>query len=50
MTAWNASPTPFVWTASVEGILEKLARCRRRLDQIELGCTKPKSAENRKIK
>jgi transposase len=42
MAAWNANPTPFVWAATVERILEKLARCRRRLEQIQPGCTKPK--------
>jgi transposase len=42
MRAWNANPTPFVWTASVEKILDKLARCRRRLEQIQPGCTAPK--------
>ena len=42
MAAWNANPTPFVWAATVEKILEKLARCRRRLEQIQPGCTKPK--------
>ena len=39
---WNASPVPFVWTASVEKILEKLERCRRRLEQLEPGCTRPR--------
>ena len=42
LAAWNANPTPFVWTASVERILEKIARCRQRLEQIEPGCTLPK--------
>lgn len=42
MSAWNAKPTPFVWTATVEKILEKLDRCRRRLEQIQPGCTKPR--------
>ena len=37
LDAWNANPTPFVWTASVEKILEKVERCRRRLEQIEPG-------------
>ena len=41
LEAWNASPTPFVWTASVEKILEKVKRCRRRLEQIEPGSTRP---------
>ena len=34
LTTWNTQPTPFVGTASVEKILEKVARCRRRLEQI----------------
>jgi len=40
--AWNTQPKPFVWTASVEKILEKLARCRNRLEQIQPGCSQPK--------
>jgi transposase len=32
LTAWNAHPTPFVWTATVEKILEKVARARQRLE------------------
>ena len=43
MQAWNSNPSPFVWTATVEKIVEKLERCRRRLEQIEPGCTQPKS-------
>jgi transposase len=42
LTAWNANPSPFVWTASVEKILEKLTRCQRRLEQIQPGCTEPR--------
>jgi len=42
MTAWNANPSPFVWTANVEKILEKFARCQHRLEQLQPGCTKPK--------
>lgn len=42
MTAWNANPAPFVWTARVEKILEKLARYQHRLEQIQPGCTKLK--------
>jgi transposase len=41
--AWNVNPSPFVWTASVEKILGKLARCQHRLEQIQPGCTKTKS-------
>lgn len=39
---WNNNPTAFVWTASVEKILAKIARCRRRLEQVQPGCTQPK--------
>lgn len=48
MQAWNANPTPFVWTATVESILEKLTRCRNRLERVEPGCTKPKSRKHAK--
>ena len=44
--AWNANPTPFVWTATVEKILEKFARCQRRLEQIQPDCTKSKRKTN----
>lgn len=42
MAAWNAHPKPFVWTARVEKILEKLDRCRRRLEEVQPGCTQTK--------
>lgn len=44
LSAWNADPSPFVWTASVEKILEKFTRCQRRLDQLQTECapTNPK--------
>jgi transposase len=42
LAAWNTNPTPFVWTASVERILEKIARARQRLEQIAPGCTQSK--------
>jgi transposase len=42
LTAWNANPKPFVWTATVDSILAKLARCRQTLEQIQPGCTAPK--------
>ena len=32
LTAWNKNPKPFVWTATVESITEKLSRCRRTLE------------------
>src|SRR5712675_1604941 len=48
LNAWNESPKPFVWTATVESIQEKLTRCRRTLEQIKPGCTSPKSRKRKK--
>ena len=42
VTAWNENPKPFVWTATVNSIVAKLARCRQTLEQIQPGCTSPK--------
>jgi len=49
LEAWNENPNPFVWTATVESILAKLARCRQTLEQIKPGCTAPRSRK-KKIK
>jgi len=46
LAAWNTNPMPFVWTASVEKILEKIARSRRRLEQIQPGCSLAKRRTN----
>ena len=46
LESWNTNPTPFVWTASVERILEKIARARQRLECIQPGCTQPKRRAN----
>ncbi len=48
LTAWNQDPKPFVWTATVESIQEKLTRCRQTLEQIKPGCTTPKSRKQKK--
>ena len=48
LQAWNQDPKPFVWTATVESIQEKLTRCRRTLEQIKPGCTSPKSRKQKK--
>jgi transposase len=42
LATWNDHPKPFVWTATVEMIQEKLARCRQTLEQIQPGCTQPR--------
>jgi len=43
LAAWNENPKPFVWTATVDSIVAKLARCRQTLEQIQPGCTIPKN-------
>jgi transposase len=49
LQAWNQDPKPFVWTATVESIQEKLARCRRTLEQIKPGCTSPKPRKRKPL-
>src|SRR5437588_1173053 len=43
LASWNEDPKPFVWTATVESIMEKLSRCRQTLEKIQPGCTLPPS-------
>lgn len=40
LQAWTEEPNPFVWTATVESITEKLSRCRQALEKIQPGCTR----------
>lgn len=47
LSAWNEHPKPFVWTATVESILAKLARCRQTLEQIQPGCTVRKTRKGK---
>jgi transposase len=47
LAVWNQKPQPFVWTATVESILAKLTRCRQTLEQIQPGCTAPKSRKRK---
>jgi len=42
LAAWNEKPKPFVWTATVESIVEKLSHCRQTLEKIQPGCTLPR--------
>jgi len=49
LAAWNEKPKPFVWTATVESIQAKLARCRQTLEQIKPGCIAPPTRK-KKIK
>ena len=50
MAAWNENPKPFVWTATVESIVEKLSRCRQTLEKIQPGCTLPRRGKAQKPK
>jgi transposase len=43
LAVWNDNPKPFVWTATVDAIVAKLTRCRQTLEQIQPGCTAPKT-------
>jgi transposase/transcriptional regulator with XRE-family HTH domain len=47
LEAWNENPKPFVWTATVESIQAKLARCRQTLEQIKPGCTAPRTRKKK---
>jgi transposase len=47
LAIWNDNPKPFVWAATVESIVAKLARCRQTLEQIQPGCTLPKSRKRK---
>jgi transposase len=47
LAAWNERPKPFVWTATVDSILAKLARCRQTLEQIQPGCTLPRTPKRK---
>jgi hypothetical protein len=49
LKTWNEKPKPFVWTATVESIQEKLTRCRRTPEQIQPGCTSPKRRKSKKM-
>src|SRR5271157_5932101 len=42
MSAWNDNPKPFVWTATVEDIVKKIARARAKMEQIKPGSTQPR--------
>ena len=50
LTVWNKDPKPFVWTATVESITEKLSRCRQTLERIKPGSTSPRSRKRRRKK
>src|ERR1700693_2062543 len=47
LNAWNEDPKPFVWKATVESIQAKLSRCRQTLEQIQPGCTRPRTKKRK---
>ena len=47
LSAWNTDPKPFVWTATVESIVEKLSRCKQTLELIKPGWTRPRMRKNK---
>jgi hypothetical protein len=49
LIAWNEDPKPFVWTATVESIQEKLNRCRQTLEKIQPGCTSQKPRKRKTL-
>ena len=42
LAAWNEKPNPFIWTAKVETIMEKIERASAKLEAIKPGCTQPR--------
>ena len=42
MRIWNQNPKPFIWTASVGKIIEKIERARIKMEQIKPGSSLPR--------
>jgi transposase len=47
LKAWNQKPKPFIWTATVEGIMQKIERARAKLEEIKPGCAQPRGKKKR---
>jgi transposase len=47
LAAWNEAPRPFIWTATVENIVQKLQRARAKLEQVKPGCTQPRRRKSK---
>jgi hypothetical protein len=47
MQAWNENPKPFIWTATVGQIIEKIDRARAKVEQIKPGSTLPRRKKKR---
>jgi hypothetical protein len=46
LRAWNENPRPFVWTATVQNIMDKINRGRAALEMIQPGGRKRKNEKN----
>ena len=44
----HLNPNPFVWTATVDSIVAKLARCRQTLEKIQPRCTRVRTTKRHK--
>jgi transposase len=42
LAAWNEDPKPFVWTAKLQEILQKIERARAKLESLKPGSTLPR--------
>jgi len=49
MQAWNENPKPFIWTATVGQIIEKIERARVKMDRIKPGSTLPRGKKKAAI-
>jgi hypothetical protein len=49
MRSWNEHPKPFIWTATVEGIMTKIERARVKMEQIKPGSTLPRGRKKKEI-
>jgi transposase len=49
LAAWNTTPRPFIWTATVGDIVAKLDRARQRLESIQPGCTPSRRRKTKNV-
>ena len=47
LQAWNQNPKPFIWTATVGQIIEKVDRARVKMEQIRPGSTLPRGKKRK---
>ncbi len=49
LQASNKNPKPFIWSATVEDIIKKIARARVKMEQIKPGSTPPRGNKKANI-